>query len=78
MLRAGVFGFSERDNVENMILCNYIFLILKLYLYPSGKKKIFEYYELGESDKENQKIEKENPLYSEKILRIIKNVSKQI
>ena len=59
-LQAAVFGFSEKDNSENIILYNHLFPIFKLYVYRSTGKRTSECYELGESDNENKKIEKEN------------------
>ena len=37
-LQAAVFGFSEKDNTENVILYNHLFLIFKLYVYCSREK----------------------------------------
>ena len=37
-LQAAVFGFSEKDITENVILYNHLFLIFKLYVYRSREK----------------------------------------
>ena len=37
-LQAAVFGFSEKDNTEKVILYNHLFLIFKLYVYRSREK----------------------------------------
>ena len=37
-LQAAVFGFSKKDNMENVVLYNHLFLIFKLYIYSSRKK----------------------------------------
>ena len=57
-MHAAAFNFSEKDITENMILSNHIFLIFKFYVYCSREKRIFECYELGESDNENKKMKK--------------------
>ena len=64
-LQAAVFGFSEKDNTENVMLYNCIFLIFKLYVYRSSEKRLLNVTSLV-----NQitkiKIEKENSLYSKR------------
>ena len=50
-----VFEFSDKDNLKNVILYNHFFVFCKLYVYRSREKRIFECYELGESDNENKK-----------------------
>ena len=37
-LQPAVFGFSKKDNTENVILFNHFFLIFKLYVYCSREK----------------------------------------
>ena len=37
-LQTAVFGFSEKDNTENVIPCNHLLLIFKLYVYCSREK----------------------------------------
>ena len=40
-LQAAVFGLSEKDNAENVIFYNHIFLTFKRYVYLSGEKRFF-------------------------------------
>ena len=65
-LQAAVFGFSEKDNTENVILYNHLFLIFKLYVYRSREKRLLNVMSLVNQIIKIKKIEKENSLYSEK------------
>ena len=77
-LQAAVFGFSEKDNTENVILYNHLFLIFKLYVYRSREKGLLNVMSLVNQIIKIKKIEKENSLYSEKsAISIIKNGAKQ-
>ena len=77
-LQAAVFCFSEKDNTENVILYNHLFLIFKLYVYRSREKGLLNVMSLvNQIIKKKKKIEKENSLYSEKkSARYIKKWSK--
>ena len=75
--QAAVFGFSEKDNTENLILCNHLFLIFKLYVYRSREKGLLNVMSLVNQIIKIKKNEKENSLYSEKKrARYIKKWSK--
>ena len=76
-LQAAVFGFSEKDNTENLILYNHLFLIFKLYVYRSREKGLLNVMSLVSQIIKIKKTEKENSLYSEKKrARYIKKWSK--
>ena len=53
-LQAAVFGFSEKDNTENVIFYNHFFLIFKLYVYRTREKGLLN-VKHGESDNQNTK-----------------------
>ena len=61
-LQAAVFGFSEKDNTENVILYNHIFLIFKLYVYGSRGKGFLNVMILVNQIIKIKKTEKENSL----------------
>ena len=65
-LQAAVFVFSEKDNTENAILYNHLFLIFKLYIYCSREKGLLNVMVLVNRIMKIKQIEKENSLYSEK------------
>ena len=76
-LQAAVFGFSEKDNTENVILYSHLFLIFKLYVYRSREKGLLNVMSLANQIIKIKEIEKENSLYSEKKrARYIKKWSK--
>ena len=64
-LQVAVFGFSEKDNTENIILYNHLFLIFKFYVYQSREKGLLNVMSLVNQIMKIKKIEKENSLYSE-------------
>ena len=39
-LQTAVFGFSEKDNTENVILYNHLFIIFEFYIYYSREKEL--------------------------------------
>ena len=39
-LQAAVFGFSKKGDTRNVVLCNHLFLIFKLYFYRSREKEL--------------------------------------
>ena len=78
-LQAAVFGFSAKDNTENVILCNHLFVIFKLYAYRSREKGFLNVMSLVNQIMKIKKIERENSLYSEKKhAKYNKNSAKQI
>ena len=65
-LQVAVFGFSEKDNTENVILYNHLFLIFELYVYHFREKRLLNVASLMNQIMKVKKNRKENSLYSEK------------
>ena len=78
-LQATVFGFSEKDNTENIILYNHLFLIFKLYVYRSRKIGSLNATSLVNQIMKITKMKKKAHLILKKsVLSIKKNGAKQI
>ena len=78
-LQATIFGFSEKNNMENVIFYNHLFLIFKLYVYRSREKIFLSVMSLVNQIIKIKEIEKEDSIYSEKsVFSVIKTGAKQI
>ena len=80
LLQAAVFGFSEKDNTENVILYNHLFLIFKLYVYHSREKGLLNVMSLvNQIIKIKKKLKKKiHFILKKSVLGILKNGAKQI
>ena len=79
-LQAAVFGFSEKDNTEYVILYNHLFLIFKLYVYGSREKGLLNVMSLvNQIIKIKKNLKKKTHFILKKsALDILKNGAKQI
>ena len=78
-LQTAAFGFSEKDNTENVTLYNHLFLIFKLYGDHSREEGFLNVTSLVNQIIKIKKSEKENSPYSQKKrAKCNKNGAKQI